>query len=240
MSLIGFELLRIVGRRGSFFGAMLVSFGIALLVAFAASDGDHSVSLWTVVIGGPLVFAGTVVAALEGSYDLSQGTMRYLVLTGVPRWRLVAIRVPALLLSLLLIAAPAMVVAAFSMLGDDRSGGDVLLALAGGVTYPAIWGLVAMAIGIFLRSNGAGIAISLVLYLLSNAITAFVAVQVSETVAEYLLPNVAGIVASYGQASSEMGPDSGMIPYGAALLALLAWLGAIVGLAMGRVERDEY
>ncbi|MEH3055247.1 MAG: hypothetical protein PGN13_14805 [Patulibacter minatonensis] len=240
MALIGFELRRIVGRRGSFFGVMAVCFGFALLAAFLVPSGEQNAGVWITAIGTPLVFGGAVVAALEGSYDQAQGTMRYLVLTGVPRWRLVVNRVPALLLALLLIALPAMVVGAVSMVGDDQPTNEIVIGLAAGLTYGAIWGIVAMAVGTLLRSNGAGIAVALVLYLLSTAITAFVEAQVSETVAEYLLPNVAAVVAAFGYTGDDDFTSTNAIPYATAVVVLLVWLVAIVALAIARVQRDEY
>lgn len=241
MTLIGFELRRIVGRRGSFFGVMAVAVAVALLVVAVVPEGEQDGDVWITAIGMPLVFGGTVVAALEGSYDLAQGTMRYLVLTGVPRWKLVAIRVPALLIAILLIALPAMAIGAAVMARDGVPASDIVRGLASGLTYAAIWSIVAMAVGTFLRSNGGGIAVALVLYLLSTGITAFVSTQISETLADYLLPNVAGIVALYGHATGDFGSDgSDLLPYGTALIVLVLWLIGIVGLAIWRVERDEY
>ena len=41
----------------------------------------------------PATLMAVLVGALAGSYDTAQGTMRYLVMTGVPRRRLYATRV---------------------------------------------------------------------------------------------------------------------------------------------------
>lgn len=241
MKLISLEVRRILGRRGSFFGVMGVAFAIALLIAFILDPVDQTEDVWTQVIGTPLVFGATVVGALAGSYDIAQGTMRYLVLTGVPRWKLVALRVPALMAAIALISVPAVLVGAVAMLGGPEDGTAIIRALAAGVTYAAIWGIVAMAIGTLLRSNGAGIAVALVLFLLSSGITTFIRLQVSETVGDYLLPNVASVVALFGYAPDAVdGPDFSTMPYLAAVVALLLWLVAIVGLAVARAERDEY
>lgn len=242
MNLVALELRRIIGRRGSFYGVMGVAFAIALLVAFIADSGDQTEDVWTQVIGTPLVFGATVVGALAGSYDIAQGTMRYLVLTGVPRWKLVALRVPALIAAIALISVPAVLVGAAAMLGGPEDGTAIVRALAAGVTYAAIWGIVAMAIGTLLRSNGAGIAVALVLFLLSSGITQFIRYQVSETVGDYLLPNVVSVVALFGHSPSGGGdgPDFSTMPYAAAVVAMLLWLAVIIGLAVARAERDEY
>lgn len=240
MPLIGFELRRIIGRRGSFFGAMGVSFAIALLAAATAPTEAQEGAVWSVVIGLPLVFGATVVAALEGSYDMSQGTMRYLVLTGVPRWRLIAIRVPAVLLAILLIALPSLLVGLIAMANAGETISEMARGMGGALTIGLSWGLVAMAVGTLLRSNGAGIAVALVLYLAANIITAVVRSQVSETAGDYLLPNVVSTVARFGEAASVDAPDPSQLPFLNALIALTIWLTAIVALAAARVERDEY
>lgn len=240
MTLIGFELRRIVGRRGSFFGVMAVSLGIALLV-FALNPSDTQTGdVWLNAIGVPLVFGAGVVGALSGSYDAAQGTMRYLVLTGVPRWKLVAIRVPALVIAILLIATPAAIVGIGAMASGGESTAGILRGVAGGITLAVIWGIVAMTVGTLLRSNGAGIAVALVLFLVSGGITAFVRAQISQSVGDYLLPNVSGVVAAFGHRPNDAPSDYSTMPYFGAVIALLLWMAAVTALAIARAERDEY
>ncbi|MDQ8043159.1 MAG: hypothetical protein AAGC46_00705 [Solirubrobacteraceae bacterium] len=245
MTLVGFELRRIIGRSGSFFGVMVVALGIAVLFAALGNASDQTADHWTSIIGTPLVFGATVVGALAGSYDVAQGTMRYLVLTGVPRWKLVAIRAPALVLAIAIIAIPALIVGIVATSSGPDSAGDIARGLVAGVFYAAVWGLVAMAIGTLLRSNGAGIAVALVLYLLSGGITLYVRAKVSETVGNYLLPDVVSVVAEFGHRpiddrGGDGGPGFSTMPYGAAVAALVIWIIVIVGLAVARAERDEY
>ncbi len=240
MVLVGYELRRIVGRSGSFFGAMAVALAIALLTAGLAPEEAQTGAVWASVIGVPLVFGATVVSALEGSYDMSQGTMRYLVLTGVPRWRLVAIRVPAVLLAILLIALPSVLVGLAAMASAGEEAGEIARGLGSGLTVALSWGLVAMAVGTLLQSNGAGIAVALVLYLAANVITAIVRSEVSEQVGDYLLPNVVSTVARFGGEVADTVPDPTGLSFVSALVALVIWLVAIVALAAARVERDEY
>lgn len=239
MSLVPFALRRMIGRRGSFFGAMAFVLLIAVLASLLVVDGQHTERVWVSAIGTPLVIAMTIVAALEGSYDVSQGTMRYLVLTGVPRWQLVLVRTAAVVLATLLVALPALLVGGFVMAGDGRTGAEIARALGGALVQGTTWAIVAMAVGTLLRSNGAGIAIAIVFYLMATPITYLLYLKVSETLANYLLPNVAGIVSKFGTAQ----PDDltgNPIAYGAAVVALLAWLTGAVAVAMWRVRRDEY
>jgi len=240
MTLIGFELRRIVGRSGSFFGAMAVALVVAVLAAWLGPSDAQTGLVWASVIGIPLVFGGTVVSALEGSYDLSEGTMRYLVLTGVPRWKLVAIRVPAVLIAVLLISIPAVLVGTFAMLRAGEGASEIVHGLGSAWTVALCWALVAMAVGTALRSNGAGIAVALVFYLAANIITAVVRSEVSEDVGDYLLPNVVSAVARFGSVPGPEVTDPSALPFASALVALVVWLVVIVGLAAVRVERDEY
>ncbi len=239
MSLVPFALRRIIGRRGSFFGAMVFVLLIAILASLLVLDGQHTDRVWVSAIGTPLVIAMTIVAALEGSYDGSQGTMRYLVLTGVPRWQLVLVRAAAVALATLLVALPALLVGGITMAGDGRTTEEIGRALGGALVQGTTWALVAMAVGTMLRSNGAGIAIAIVFYLMATPITYLLYLKVSETLANYLLPNVAGIVSKFGTAQ----PDDltgNPVAYPIAVAALVGWLVAAVAVAIWRVQRDEY
>lgn len=240
MSLIAYEVRRVIGRKGSFFGAMGVAAAIAILVVVLASPEDQTEDVWSQALGIPLVFGATVVGALAGSYDAAQGTMRYLVLTGVPRWVLVAIRVPALIFVILLLSIPAVLIGAYAMSTGDATGTEMARGLGGAVVYAAIWGVVSMVIGTLLRSNGAGIAVALVLFLAGNIVTAVVQANVSETVGDYLLPNVVSIFALFGHIPEDAPSEFVGLSWAASAVALVFWLIALAGLAIARVERDEY
>ena len=62
---------------------------------------------------GPISLVATImsvlVGALAGSYDTAQGTMRYLVMTGVPRRRLYATRAAGVAIATILSCLPAIV-----------------------------------------------------------------------------------------------------------------------------------
>ena len=239
MNLIGYELRRIIGRKGSFYGVMGVAFAIAILVALLVNAEDQTEDVWSQVLGIPLVFGATVVGALAGSYDTAQGTMRYLVLTGVPRWKLVAIRIPALVIAIVLISIPAALAAFYGMSTGDATGTEMVRSVGGSVTYAAIWGIVSMVVGTLLRSNGAGIAVALVLFLVGNIITAAVQSEISQTVGDYLLPNVVSVFALFGHVPDNVDQMTDMA-WAASAVALVLWLVALTGLAIARVERDEY
>ncbi len=237
MSLITFELQRITRRRGSFYGAMGVALVVALLVAVLAG-GDQTEHVWGQAFGIPVVFGATIIGALVGSYDTSQGTMRYLVLTGQPRWKLVLLRLPALCAAIALFAAPAAIIATAAMAGDGQSAEVIGRVLLGTTLGSMAWGAVSMAVGTMLRSNGAGIGVALVLFLAGSILTEVVRSEVSQDAGDYLLPNVVSVVGQLGHATPES--PSITIALGTAGLVLIAWLTAILGFAVARATRDEY
>lgn len=239
LGLIGWELRRIIGRKGSFFGVMGVLTAIALLVAFLVDPIDQSAEVWASVLGGVLVLGGSVVGALAGSYDASQGIMRYLVLTGVPRWALVLVRIPALVAAIFLIAVPALLIGAVAGAGGPDSADDLARGLAGGVLSGVIWSIVALVIGTLMRANGPAIAISIVLYFVGGAITAAIHEWVSEAIADLLLPNAAGVFVALGRPSEELQQMTNM-GFATATVIVAVWLIGLSALAVARVERDEY
>ena len=99
----------IVGRKGSFLGtagvtlAAVVVVAVVLVIVHGLRPGRNpsiggqpmldgvSAAIW--LLGG---VGAIVIGALAGSYDVAQGTMRYLVLTGVRRIGMYAARTIAL------------------------------------------------------------------------------------------------------------------------------------------------
>lgn len=236
MRLIRFEIQRIRRRRGSFLGSMAFAAAIALIAVIATGRQDEM--LWTNVLGIGTVMGATIIGALAGSFDNAEGTMRYLVLTGTPRWRLVATRVPALMAALLLFAIPASLLATAAMASHHESL-EVIARTIGGATLGMLsWGLVSMCVGTMLRSNGAGIAVALVLFLVGALVTEFVRDKISETAGDLLLPNVGQVVSSIGHTLP--GQPAYTIGFAAASAVLVAWLAAFLGAAVLRVQRDEY
>ena len=109
------EIRRIAGRRGSYWSALLIGLGAVVLMAIIRiyQDGDAGGTEFLDAMG-PISLVATLMAvlvgALAGSYDTAQGTMRYLVMTGVPRRRLYATRVLGTAVATIICCAPAIVV----------------------------------------------------------------------------------------------------------------------------------
>ncbi|MDO9356672.1 MAG: hypothetical protein Q7T55_23435 [Solirubrobacteraceae bacterium] len=237
MTLVSLELQRIMRRRGSFFGATGVGIAVGLL-ALLAAWGDQTESVWTQAFGIPIVFGATIIGALAGSYDTAQGTMRYLVLTGQPRTKLILLRLPALLAAIALFATPAALITLGAMAGDGQSAEAIARVLGGNLAGAFVWGTVSMAIGTMLRSNGAGIGVALTLFLAGSILTQVVRTEVSEAAGNYLLPYASFVVMAVGHANP--GEEPIAIGLAAAAIATLAWVAAFLTAAVVRAQRDEY
>lgn len=237
------EIRRIVGRRGSFWSALLIGVGavVIMIIVRLSQRGDAGGTEFLDAMG-PISLVATLMAvlvgALAGSYDTAQGTMRYLVMTGVPRRRLYATRVLGTALATILCCLPAIVigiVAAYVCRHQAAADPD-LRSLAGAVwaylVDPVVYALVSVGVGSLLRSNGAAIGVSLGFAFGGGLLTGVVDNYISATVAGYLLPAAAPIVASLDHHAEISVP--------LAFCAVAAWLVAFAGAGLWRTLVDEY
>jgi ABC-type transport system involved in multi-copper enzyme maturation permease subunit len=245
IGLLPAELRRQVGRKGSFYGAMaFVSlFAVGHLVWAILSDNDTK---WGVLDTGTgitffvAVLAAIVVGATAGSYDSSQGTMRYLVLTGRPRWQLVVVRPIVLFATIALFTLPAIALTLITVLiapDGQPVDGEMWFDLFWMIWVGAwVFGVLSLAIGTFLNSNGVAIAVSIVLNLSSLLITGLIFEYVSEDLAKGFFPVVAGVVIDR-EAGSAADPT---LSLAASSVLLALWLVGLIGAAWARVQRAEY
>ena len=237
------EVRRIAGRRGSYWSALLIGVGAVVLMVIIRiyQDGDAGGTELLDAMG-PISLVATLMAvlvgALAGSYDTAQGTIRYLVMTGVPRHRLYATRVLGTAVATIICCVPAIVVgvvAAYVLhhnAFNDPTAGSVLGAIWAYLVNPVVYALVSVGVGSLLRSNGAAIGVSLGFALGGGVITGLVNAYLSESLSGYLLPAAAPIVASLDRHAET--------PLVAAFVALVAWLTLLVGAGLWRTLVDEY
>jgi len=237
------ELRRITGRRGSYWSAILIGLAtvVTMIIVRLTQNGDAGgTELLDAMdpVSIPATLMAVIVGALAGSYDMAQGTMRYLVMTGVPRRRLYAIRVLGTAIATVIACVPAIVVvlvAAYvcrhSSFNDPTVSAD-LGAVWAYLANPIVFALVSMGIGSLLHSNGAAIGVSLGLSLGGVIITGLVEHYLSKMASDYLLPTATDIVAQLRHHDN--------IPLGAAFAAVAAWLAVFLGAGLVRTLRDEY
>lgn len=241
VGLLRAEVRRITGRRGSFYGSIGFALLIVVITILAAdpTDGDEAFE-FVATAGRYAGLLGVVVmGALAGSYDTANGTMRYLVLTGVPRWKIAIVHLLGIMLAVLPMALLILVIGFVWGTGTDGglSGGAIPENAWAVLATLWTWGLVATSVGMLMKSNGPAIAVSVVLFFGGTLITGLVAGFISESLANYLLPAAFEQVAVLGEQGGE---DDFAIALGAAFAVLFAWLAVLTALAVARTNRDEY
>ncbi len=235
------EIRRQLRRRGSVFGsaAFCGLFALGLLIWVIVSGNDSRTEVIDVA-SGLLLFAAVicsiVIGATAGSYDIDKGTMRYLALTGRPRWQLVLVRAPALLLTVYAVLLPAfaLVLVAYLLAPGDDAPHYAFTNLFYGVPIAGfLFGVFSLAIGTFLKSSAVAIAVAIVLNFAGTLITALIGEYVSETAAKAMYPVLVGVVFDR-QGSSDT------LAFAPTLAALAVWLTALLGAAVLRAQRAEY
>lgn len=246
--MIAASLRAITGRRGSFRGGgIVILLGVLLVVAVLLVVNELRPGRNPSIGGQPMldgvggivwalgIVVATLVGSLTGSYDAAQGTMRYLVLTGVGRVKLYVGRTIALVAAIALLLVPALAIGSLAVFalpsdpGDGVTGSEFADVVWTSVLWPLVFGLIATGIGSLLRSNGPAIAISLLFAFAASPILTLVGAW-KETLGDLmLLPALDRITG---------GESSVAIPVAAA--AVIAWVGLPWALGLARHVRDEY
>lgn len=244
IGLIPAEIRRQIGRKGSFLGAAawVGVFGIGMFVwaILSAKANGHNVienGTGTMVFAG--VLASIVVGATAGAYDVDQGIMRYLVMTGRPRWQLVFVRVPALIFTTVLLTLPALALILLGSLvaGGPSASGEMYFDLFYGTWMTCfLYGTLSLGIGMFLKSNGVAIAVAVVLNFAGLLIAGVIGSYVSETLGNAFFPIVATVVV----VRDSGGESGGAFSVGTSAVIVAAWLIVVLGAAYARVQRTEY
>jgi ABC-type transport system involved in multi-copper enzyme maturation permease subunit len=248
------ELRRQTGRRGSFFGSMgfTMLFAIALLIWTLTTSSDPSPTDVIVngkgLVGAITVICSIIIGALAGAYDTDQGTMRYLVLTGRPRWQLVFVRYLTLVATVVLFTLPSIILILLTQFLANGTGGSVdangwppVLDMfwsiwLGGVLY----GFLALSIGTLLKSNGVAIAVAIALNFAGVLAAGLLWEYVSHTLGNIFYPVVVATVIDRHASSAGPDPTSAPIGVGASVIVLAIWLITLGGVAWYRVQRAEY
>lgn len=257
INLLKAEVIRQTGRRGSFWGSLGLTTIVAVILLIWALTTSSDPSSSTILNNGSglisamVVICSIVIAAIAGAYDVDQGTMRYLVLTGRPRWQLVAVRYLGFFCTLIIFSLPALVLVCLGALALGTSttptaAGDPVGFSAVWELFYAVWvggalyGILALSVGTFLKSNGVAIAVSIVLNFAGVLAAALIWEFVSHTAGDLFYPIVVGAaVTREAQTAGEVG-NSSALSLGTSLGVLGIWVAALIGAAVYRVQRAEY
>jgi ABC-type transport system involved in multi-copper enzyme maturation permease subunit len=244
ISLIPAEIRRQIGRKGAFYGAMIwiLLFGLGVfgwVILANDPNGFDAVESGAGLLVFAVALASIVLGATAGAYDVDQGTMRYLVMTGRPRWQLVGVRIPALLVTIVLISLPAILVILLASViapAPHPQGSDYFDLFYMPWMTGLLYGLLSLTIGTFLKSNGVAIAVAVVLNFAGALIAGAIQEFVSEALGNAFYPIAAGVVISHEKGAGPP-PTFDLVP---STIIVIAWLVVLLGAAFLRVQRAEY
>lgn len=254
IALLPAEIRRQTGRRGSFYGSMAFALLFAAFVTIWAATTSSDPSRAEIVSNGKglvsaiAIIGSIVIGAIAGAYDTDQGTMRYLVLTGRPRWQLVFVRYLALIVTVMLFTLPAIVLVLLTqVLGgpgpaeSDAGGWPPALDLVWAVWLSGIlYGFLSLSIGTLLRSNAVAIAVAVVLNFAGILAAALIWEFVDHTLGNVFYPVVVGAVIARDSASAGPEASSQAIGLAPSVGVLALWLVGLLAMAWWRVQRSEY
>lgn len=245
IAMIQADLLKLKRRRGLWWTTLALPFGIGLLVAVlgitdvAAMDGG---STYIRDVSQALVVVGTVLSILVGarlgSEEHAAGTIRYQLLTGVPRERLYLSKVAVLVIATAALSLTGAVPLILGGLGIKALPGDEvgfadMLSAWWNVFVPALaYGSIALGIGSLMRQTGPAIAVALVMSLLGLRL-----VYLLTLIDEWFRHFVLDLGIDRLTVRSFEAPDD--VSLGAALIIVPAWIVLSLGVGWLRLRRLE-
>ncbi|WP_372789698.1 ABC transporter permease [Paraconexibacter sp.] len=243
--LISANMLVLRRRRGLWWSALAIpSSLIVLMTVLASTDvidldgGRQFVEDSTLVLGFFLTLLAVLVGARLGSEERATGTLRYQLLTGVPRSRLFVAKLGALVTAGLAMTTVAIAVTTVSSFvvpvgaSETTGAGDVVSA-AWGVLLPAlVYGSLAFGVGVLLGSTGPAITVALVLNLIG--IDLLYALTLIDDWFRHLVLDI-----GVDRLTVDEADDDTRVSLGAAIVMVLAWVGSFLGAGWMRLRTLE-
>lgn len=243
--LIAADLLKLRRRRGLWFTTLLLpAFFIVLVTVLSVAgvaDADGG-AIFVEDFSYATTLVATVLAVLVGarlgSEERAAGTLRYQLLTGVPRSRLYLAKVGALLVACLALTGVATVTMTLGSFlvplnGGDATGfGDVTAAFWAVFLQAFVYGALAFGVGALMGSTGPAIATALVLSLIGvNLLSVLTLV---DDWFRHLVLSLGIDRLTFNDADSE-----DRVTVGAAIVMVLAWAGGSLLAGWLRIRRIE-
>lgn len=237
------DLLKLRRRRGLWLTSLILPSALVVLVFVLTATNVADLeggSAFVQDLGGALAVVGPVLAVLigarQGSDERAAGTLRYQLLTGVPRERLLASKLAVLAISCVVIATLGTFTAVIcgSLLGGDEavSVTDVADVWWESLLPALCYGAISFGVGLLMGSTGPAITISLVLNFVGANILAALTL-ISDVFANIVLP--IGI----DRLTSNTLDGEEAISLGAAIALVLAYPAIFVGAAYAKLRTLE-
>jgi ABC-type transport system involved in multi-copper enzyme maturation permease subunit len=244
--LVAADLLKLRRRRGLWLSALCLPAALTTLIWMLAAtnavdlDGGATFVRDTAEI---VMFIGSVLAVLVGarlgSEEHAAGTLRYQLLTGVPRHKLYLSKILVLLILVLGIALAGTVAVVLGGLllsappGADPVGfDDVLDCFWNALVVSAVYGWIALGTGMLLRSTGPAIAVALILYFVGLDIVALL------TLIDEWFRNVV-LSSGIDKLTINAVDKQDQIALGAAIAVTIVWPAAFLAAGWARLRRLE-
>jgi len=246
-ALVAADLLKLRRRRGLWLTTLfLPSFFVALITVLTVSGvtsdneggGATFVEDFSVAMNTFCVVLTVLVGARLGSEERATGTLRYQLLTGIPRHRLYLSKVATLLLTCLALTLISVATITVGSLlvplngAEATAAGDVVDALWN-VLLPAIsYGSIAFGVGALVGSTGPAIATALVLNLVG--INVLYALTLIDDSFRHAVLNLGVDRLTIDDVDAD-----DRVSFGAAIAMIAAWVGGFIGAGWLRLRRIE-
>lgn len=177
--IIATDFLKLRRRRGLWWTALALTPAAAVISALLVATNtvdSRGGEAFLDGLGGVYELLGAVMVVLVGarlgSEERAAGTLRYQLLTGVPRTRLYVSKLAVLVIACAAVAATGSVCGLLAALVVPGDGGDPVTVLAAAafvwnqLTVYLVYGGIALGVGALFGSTGPAIAMALGLYLI--------------------------------------------------------------------------
>lgn len=245
IAMITADLQRMLRRRGLMISGcatpavITIAIAVVLIVLRSRSPVDHpdiggaGLLEFGMLIGVVATIFGSLIGATIGAEDSVNGTLRYLLLTGVTRLQLFLQRIPVVVISAIALFLPAFVllvlftVALPHPTASTPSASAVAAALLAIALPTTVYALIAYGVGNVVRSTGGAIAIALGLNLIGLQVIAAISLA---------LPALEPWMLPIAMARITNGGDSSIL---VAIAVTLIWVGAFLAGGLFRALRSE-
>ena len=246
IAMIQADLLKLRRRRGLWWTCLLLPFVVgSIIVILTLTDvvdsdgGGRFIEDTTAALSVFGAVLAVLVGARQGSDEHAAGTIRYQLLTGVPRWQLYVSKLAVLAIAAGAIAVSGAIPAILGGLaiepkpGQDFGGAD-LLSAGWNVLLPCLaYGSIAFGVGALMRSTGPAIAVALVLNLIGlDIVGLFILID------DWFRHLVLDLGVDRLTANNFKGEDE-EVSLAAAIVMVLAWSGLFIGLGWARLRKLE-